>query len=159
MLKQKYEISRLHSVPFKNGKNMKIFLQRVNKACHMVAQNEDGNTIHIDGSPQIGGQNLGFRPMQLLAAGAAGCSSMDIIDILAKQRQNLTDLQVEVDAEREPDKVPSLFTKIHLHFILYGKLDQEKVGKAIALSLEKYCSVVKTLEKTAVITHTFEIKQ
>jgi len=125
----------------------------------MEARNEDGNIVHIDGSPQVGGQNLGFRPMQLLAAGAAGCSAIDIIDILTKQRQPLEDLQVEVDAEREANKVPSLFTKIHLHYILHGRLDTMKVERAIALSLEKYCSVVKTLEKTATITHTYQIKE
>jgi putative redox protein len=138
---------------------MKIYLKRVNKACHMIAKNEDGNTIHIDGSARVGGQKLGYRPMELLAAGAAGCSSIDIIDILGKQRQELKDLQVEVTAEREADKVPSLFTKIHLHYILYGKLEITKVEKAIKLSLDKYCSVVKTLEKTATISYTFEIKE
>jgi putative redox protein len=136
---------------------VKIILNRANKACHMVAKNEEGNTVNLDGSFESGGQNLGFRPMELLAAAAAGCSSIDIISILPKQRQELEDLRVEVVAEREKDQVPALFSTVHLHYILSGKLDNKKVKKAIALSLEKYCSVVKILEKTAQISHSYEI--
>jgi putative redox protein len=136
---------------------MRIILQRVNHACHMVAENEDGNTIHIDGAHDAGGQNLGFRPMQLVAAAAAGCSSIDIITILSKQRQEIRDLQVEVNAERVAGKFPSLFSTIHLHYVLSGNLNRTKVNRAIELSLEKYCSVVKILEKTAEISHSFEI--
>jgi putative redox protein len=137
---------------------MKILLNRVNGACHMVASNEDGNEIHIDAAQEVGGEKKGFRPMQLLAAGAAGCSSIDIITILNKQRQPLDDLQVIVDAQREKDKVPALFRSVHLHYVLTGNLDREKVEKALELSLQKYCSVVKILEKTAEITYTYEIK-
>jgi putative redox protein len=137
---------------------MKINLKRLNDACHMVASNEDGNEIHIDGAPKVGGEGKGFRPMQLLASGAASCSSIDLISILKKQRQNLLDLEVMVDAVREEDKIPSLFQTIHLHYILKGKLEKSKVEKALELSLEKYCSVVKILEKTAKISYTYEIK-
>lgn len=137
---------------------MKIVLKRENQAYHLQARNEDGNIIDIDGAHAIGGQNKGFRPMQLLAAGAGSCSTIDIISILQKQRQPLDDIEVVVDAEREADAVPSLFTRIHLHFVLSGKLEEDKVKKAILLSLEKYCSVVKILEKTAIITHSFTIK-
>jgi putative redox protein len=137
---------------------MKIILKRLNDACHMEAKNEYGNIIHIDGSTSVGGENKGFRPMQLLAAGAGGCSSIDIISILKKQRQNLKDIEVIVDAEREEGAIPSLFLTIHLHYILNGNLDKEKVEYAINLSLQKYCSVVKTLEKTAKITSSYEIR-
>ena len=137
---------------------MKIILSRENSACHLIAKNEDGNTVDIDGAPAIGGENLGFRPMQLLAAGAGSCSSMDIISILKKQRQKLSSFEVSIEAEREKDKTPALFSTIHLHFSLSGELDQAKVEKAIKLSMEKYCSVVKILEKTASITYTYEIK-
>ena len=129
-----------------------------NSGCHMVAENEDKNIIHIDGASSVGGENKGFRPMQLLAAGAGSCSSIDVISILKKQRQNLTGLRVEVNAEREKNKTPSLFTTVHLHYILTGNLDEDKVKKAISLSLDKYCSVAKILEKTAKITHSYEIK-
>jgi len=136
---------------------MKIELTRLNDAFHLKASNEDGNTIEIDGAPGIGGENKGFRPMQLLAAGAGSCSSIDIISILKKQRQRITSFKVLVEAEREEGAVPSLFTDIHLHYILSGDLNKEKVERAINLSLNKYCSVVKILEKTAKITHSFEI--
>lgn len=137
---------------------MKIELNRLNDACHMLATNENGNVIHIDGAPAVGGKGKGFRPMQLLAAGAGSCSSIDIITILKKQRQSLVDLKVIVNAARENDKVPSLFKTIHLHYILTGKLDKNKVEKALELSLQKYCSVVKILEKSANIRYTYEIK-
>lgn len=123
----------------------------------MQAVNEDGNIIDMDGAPNIGGENKGFRPMQLLATGAGGCSTIDIISILKKQRQEIKDLKVEIKAEREADKIPSLFSTIHLHYILTGDLEKQKVEKALELSLSKYCSVVKILEKTATITYTYEI--
>jgi putative redox protein len=137
---------------------MKIVLKRMNDACHMVATNEDGNQINIDGAPKVGGEGKGFRPMQLLAASAGSCSSIDIITILKKQRQPLLDLQVSIDAEREEGKVPSLFQTIHMHYTLTGNLDKSKVEKALELSLKKYCSVVKILEKTAKISYTYQIK-
>ncbi len=137
---------------------MKIRIKRLNQACHMEAVNDEGNTIQIDGAPQVGGENKGFRPMQLLAAGAGSCSAIDIISILEKQRQPLRDIQVEIDAQREEGKIPSLFSKIHLHYILSGTLVPAKVEKAIALSVNQYCSVLKTLEKTATISYSYEIQ-
>ena len=136
---------------------MNITIRQMNDAVHMQAMNEDGNIIDIDGAPSVGGENKGFRPMQLLAAGAGSCSSIDIISILKKQRQELKGLEIQVKAEREADKVPSLFSDIHLHYIFTGNLEKDKVEKAIELSLDKYCSVVKILEKTASISHSYEI--
>jgi putative redox protein len=137
---------------------MKIVLSRLNDACNLEARNEDGNIVLIDGSPSVGGEKKGFRPMQLLAAGAGGCSAIDIITVLKKQRQVLKDIEVIVNAEREADAVPSLFSTIHLHYILTGNLEKDKVEYAINLSLQKYCSVVKTLEKTAKVTSSYEIR-
>jgi len=136
---------------------MKIELQRKNTAVHLEATNEDGATIQIDGSPAVGGENKGFRPMQLLLAALGGCSTIDIVGILKKQRQGLEDIRITVNGEREPNVEPSLFQDIHVHFTLKGALDEEKVRKAVELSMEKYCSVAKTLEKTARITYDFEI--
>jgi putative redox protein len=136
---------------------MKIEIQRINNATLMEATNEDGAKLILDGSPDVGGVNGGLRPMQLLLAAAGGCSSIDIIEILKKQKQPLEDLHVSVEGDRDKDKVPSLFKKIHLHFTLKGNLEKEKVERAINLSMEKYCSVVKTLEKTAVVTSSYEI--
>jgi putative redox protein len=136
---------------------IKIEINRLNDAFHMEAGNEAGNTIHIDASPDIGGTNQGMRPMQLLLAALGGCSSIDLINILKKQRQELKDIKITITGEREKEVTPSLYTEAHIHFKLYGDLDTEKVEKAVALSVEKYCSVAKTLEKTAKITHSFEI--
>lgn len=135
---------------------MKIELRRLNDAFHLEATNEQGNTVHIDASPDIGGQHLGMRPMQLLLSALGGCSTIDVINILRKQRQNLTDLQVVITGEREKDAVPAPFVKAHLHFKLYGDIDHDKADKAVSLAVEKYCSVAETMSKTT-ITHSFEI--
>lgn len=136
---------------------IKIELKRLDDAFHMEAANEQGNVVHMDASPDIGGGNQGMRPMQMLLAAAAGCSSIDIINILKKQKQPLKDIKVTITGEREKDAVPSLFTNIHAHYKLFGNLDEDKVKKAVDLSLEKYCSVTKTLERTATVTYSFEI--
>lgn len=137
---------------------MKITIQRLNDAVHMEAKNEDGVTINMDGTADIGGINGGFRPMQMLLAAAGGCASIDVVGILKKQRQQLDDLKVEVTGERVYVEEHSKFKSIHLHFIFTGKVDEKKAGKAIALSLSKYCSVSKTLEKTSEITSSFEVR-
>lgn len=136
---------------------MRIDLSRRNNAVHLEASNEDGQTVSIDGAPSVGGENLGMRPMQLLLSALGGCSTIDVIQILKKQRQPLEDIHVRIDGDRQKDVTPSLFEKIHVHFTLKGELDEKKVKRAIALSLEQYCSVAKTLEKTAEITYSFEI--
>lgn len=136
---------------------MKIQLKRIDDAFHMEAMNESGNTVHTDGSPEIGGSNKSMRPMQLMLVGIGSCSSIDIIHLLKKQRQQLDDIKIDVTSEREKDKVPSLFTKIHLHYDLFGPLDEKKVERACSLSMEKYCSVAKLLEKTAEITWSYKI--
>ena len=96
-------------------------------------------------------------PCKCCLAAMGGCSSIDVINILKKQKQPLRDFKVTITGEREKDVVPSLFTEVHAHFRLYGDLDAEKVQKAIVLGVEKYCSVAKTLEYKARITHSFEI--
>ena len=136
---------------------MKITLKRLDDAYHLEAENEDGRKIETDGSPAIGGSNKGMRPMQLLLAAAGSCSSIDLISILKKQKQELTNFEVEVTAEKEKDKVPSLFTDVHVHYKLTGDLDDAKVSRAVDLSFYKYCSVVKILEKTAKVSSSYEI--
>ena len=137
---------------------MKVTLKRLNSDYHMEAKNESENVIEMDGSPKIGGQNLGARPMEVLLMSLAGCSSIDVISILKKMKQEVTDYHVEVEADREADVVPSLFTKIHMKYILKGTLNEEKVKRAIQLSAEKYCSVSKILEPTAEITWSYELR-
>lgn len=134
-----------------------IQLKRLNDAFHLEAANEQGNTVHLDASPDIGGTNQGMRPMQMVLAAMGGCSAIDLIQILKKQRQDLRDIRITVTGEREKDAVPSLFTEVHAHFTLYGNIEKDKAERAVSLAVEKYCSVAKTLEARASITHSFEI--
>jgi len=136
---------------------MLIKLDRRNDAYHFEASNEQGNQVNIDASPAIGGQNLGARPMELLLMGLGGCSAIDVLSILKKQRVEVADFKIEINGEREPEAVPSLFKDIHIKFIVKGPVDTSKVEKAIVLSLDKYCSVAKTLEKTAKITWSLDV--
>jgi len=136
---------------------MQIKIKRLNDATHLEATNEDGLTLQMDGAPSVGGKDLAMRPMQVLLSSLGGCSAMDVISILKKQRQPLEDIQFTLDGTREEGKVPSLFTKVHITFDLYGNLDQDKVERAIDLSMQQYCSVAKTIEKTAEITYSFNL--
>lgn len=136
---------------------MKIVLNRINDKVQLEAKNEEGRAITMDGSEAIGGENLGMRPMQVLLASLGGCSSMDVLSILAKQRQEVGFYEVVVDGEREAGKEPSLFKTIHVHFKVGGAVDEEKLKRAIELSMTKYCSVAKTLEPTAKISYDYEL--
>lgn len=135
----------------------KVKMRRVNDKVHFRAYNKTGNVVSMDGSPGIGGEGKGARPMELLLMSMAGCSSIDIVSILTKMRQNLQNLEIEIEGFREEGAIPAIFVKIHIHFILAGNLKEEKVKKAIDMSLGKYCSVSKMLEKAAEITSSFEI--
>jgi putative redox protein len=136
---------------------IKIEINRLNDAFHFEAANENGNRLQLDASPDIGGTNQGMRPMQLLLAAMGGCSAIDIVNILKKQKQELKDIKITVTGEREQGAIPSLFTEVHAHYKLFGDLNPDKVEKAVSLAVDKYCSVAKTLEKTARITYSFEI--
>ena len=136
---------------------VKIELSRVDEDFNMEAVNDAGNKILIDGAPAEGGHNRGMRPMQTLLAAMGACSAIDIISILRKQREKLDDIKITVTGEREKDVTPSLYTEVHAHYKLFGDIDRDKAQKAVSLSVEKYCSVAKTLEKTAKVTYSFEI--
>ncbi|MEL6925951.1 MAG: OsmC family protein [Bacteroidota bacterium] len=138
---------------------MKVSLKRLNQAMHFESTNEDGNSIQMDGSPDIGGEGKGVRPMELLLMAAAGCSSIDVVLLLKKMRQDLQDIQVEVEGDKVKLDTYSEFKTIHLHYTLTGNLKPEKVEKAISLSVEKYCSVSKALEKASKITYSFDIAE
>ncbi|MEZ0238753.1 MAG: OsmC family protein [Methylophilaceae bacterium] len=122
-----------------------------------VGESETGHAIVIDGAPESGGRNLGMRPMELLLIGMGSCTAFDVVTILKKSRQDVTDCYAELEAARA-DEVPKVFTKIHVHFVVKGrKLVPAQVERAIKLSAEKYCSASLMLGKMAVITHDFEI--
>ena len=122
-----------------------------------LGQTESNHSVLMDGAPEAGGKNLGPRPMELVLIGTGGCTAFDVVHILKKSRQQITDCVAEIQAERaETD--PKVFTKIHFHFIITGKqLKAEQVERAIHLSAEKYCSASIMLGKTSLITHDFEI--
>ena len=122
-----------------------------------VGESDSGHSVVMDGSPDIGGRDLGVRPMEMLLLGLGGCTAIDVVSILKKSRQELVDCEVYIDAERAGE-VPKVFTRIHLHFVVGGKrLDATKVSRAVDLSADKYCSASRMLEKTATITHDYEI--
>jgi putative redox protein len=136
---------------------MKINIKRIDDDFNMEATNEDGNTLLMDGAPDIGGHGKAMRPMQLLLAAVGGCSAIDVILILKKQKQIIESFEIEVDGEREKIEDYSLFKDICLHFKITGEVDPDKAERAVKLSVEKYCSVSKTLEPTAKITYKISI--
>ncbi len=138
---------------------MKVDVNWLGKDFHMEAGNEEGGKIRIDGNTRIGGIEGGMSPMQLLLAGIGGCSAIDVISILEKQKQDLKSLKVEVDGDKQKTEVGySEYKSIHMHFILSGNLDEKKVQRALDLSITKYCSVSKALEKGSEISYDFSIK-
>jgi len=135
---------------------MKARLKLVEKVC-LMATAESGHAMVIEGSPEIGGQNRGVRPMEMLLMGLGGCSAMDVLSILQKQRQEVTDFIIEVHGQRSEEH-PKVFTDIHVHYVVKGRhLKDAQVKRAIELSTEKYCSVSAMLGKTANMTHDYEI--
>lgn len=136
---------------------MKAAIQWV-KDVSFVAESGSGHALVLDGAPEYGGRNIGPRPMELLLMGLGGCASFDVVTILKKARQQVTDVRAELSAERA-DAVPAVFTKIHLHFIVTGKeLKESQVKKAVELSAEKYCSASAMLSAGGVvISHDYEI--
>ena len=119
---------------------MTVNLRRLDDDFNMQATNEDGHTVVADGSEDIGGQNAGMRPMQLLLSAVGSCSSIDVVLLLRKQRQELADLRVVVTGTRRTE-APRIFTAIHVAYTLVGPVDEKKAERACRLSMEKMCSV------------------
>lgn len=122
-----------------------------------LGESGSGHAVLMDGAPEAGGRNLGPRPMEMVLMGTGGCSAFDVVLILKKSRQEISDCVVEIESERAAED-PKVFTRIHFHFIVTGKnLNPAQVERAIKLSAEKYCSASIMLGKTAQMTHDFEI--
>ncbi len=122
-----------------------------------VGESGSGHSVVMDGPPDSGGRDMGIRPMEMLLIGMGGCTAFDVMLILGKARQPVTDCVVEIDAQRA-GQVPKVFTRIHVHFIVSGDgLSDKQVERAIHLSAEKYCSASIMLGKAAEITHDYEI--
>lgn len=135
---------------------MKARVKWIENVCFM-GESETGHAVVLDGAPEAGGRNLGMRPMEMLLISMGACSSFDVVTILKKARQPVTDCVAELQAERA-DEVPKVFTKIHVRFVVTGKgLNPVQVERAVKLSAEKYCSASIMLGKAAEVTHDFEI--
>lgn len=125
-----------------------VELARVQNDYGFEATDAYGHKVQMDTSPESGGHNFGVRPMQMLLMGLAGCSAIDVISILKKQRQEVRDYKMKVSGEREAGKEPSLWKDVFIEFHIYGNVDEDKAKRAAELSMDKYCSVSATL-KTA----------
>jgi putative redox protein len=124
-----------------------------------VAESGSGHAVVVDAAPDVGGRDLGPRPMELVLMGAGACSAIDVVHILRKARQPITDCVVELDSERAPED-PKVFTRIHFHYVVTGTgLSATQVERAIKLSKDKYCSATIMLAKTAEITFDFEVRE
>ncbi len=126
----------------------KVEVTRTNNLFGFDAKDANGHVVKIDTSPETGGVNYGVRPMQLLLMGLGGCSGIDILSILKKQRQEVIDFNISIQGDRQQGVEPSLWTNITIVFTLTGNIDQDKADKACALSMQKYCSVAETLRKS-----------
>jgi putative redox protein len=123
------------------------------------ANSESGHSYFMDGAIEMGGENKGMRPMEMILAGVAGCTSFDVVTILKKSRQDIQGCVAEIVGKRS-DVVPKVFTEIHIHFVVSGKnIKPKMVERAIELSAEKYCSASIMLKNVVKITHDFEIKE
>ena len=136
---------------------MHVELHRIDSDFHFHATGSSGVPINIDGAANIGGHDAGARPMELILMGLGGCSAIDIILILRKQKLEIDDFNISIKAERDLHEIPAVFKKIHVHFVLRGALHHDKVKRAIDLSMNKYCSVSAMLQPNVEITHSFEV--
>ena len=124
-----------------------------------VAESGSGHAVVVDASPEVGGRNLGARPMELVLMGTGTCSAIDVVHILRKARQAITGCSIDLEADRAEDD-PKVFTRIRFHYVLTGKgLSETQVERAIKLSKEKYCSATAMLAKTAQIEWDYELRE
>jgi putative redox protein len=137
---------------------MKVQLKRVDKAFHFTGTGSDNVPVQIDASESVGGHHAGARPMELLLISLASCSAIDIILILQKQKQLLESFDISVDGQRRENEIPAVFEAIHIHYIFKGDLQEDKVARAIELSMDKYCSVTAMLRPTVEIKTSFSIE-
>ncbi len=134
---------------------MRISLRKIG-ACGFEVSDERGHAVVIDGPEKLGGTDMGMRPMEMFLAALASCSAVDVVMILGQQKQPLNDLRIQVEGERA-DAIPAVFAKIHLHFVAYGPVAENKLERAVKLSVEKYCSITKMLSTEVVVEHTTEV--
>lgn len=162
MYQAQYSRVKVVSLKLLDTNMQTIQLSRVNGDFGFVATDQNGHSIKMDSSPESGGENFGVRPMQTLLMALGGCSAIDVISILKKQRQEIADYKMTISGEREAGKEPSLWKSINVEFHLYGDIDLDKASRAVDLSVNKYCSVAATMMgsgteiKTQVFVHPAE---
>ncbi len=144
-----------HGFKFQKDDDMKARIKWIENAC-LLGESDSGHGVVIDGAAEIGGRNMGIRPMEMILMGLGSCTAMDVLNILKKQRQNISDCVIEVEGTRR-DEYPQIFSTIHIHFIITGRdIKESLLKKAVNLSAEKYCSVSAMLSATTKITHDYE---
>jgi putative redox protein len=135
---------------------MEINLIRKSGKFNFEAENATGFKVELDANPTIGGEGKGFRPMETLLVGLGGCSGIDMVNILSKQKEPLEDIKIQIKAIRR-DAEPAIFEVIDIHFSLYGALSEQKVKRALDLTFEKYCSVSNILGRSATINFSYTL--
>ena len=136
---------------------MEINLVRKNNKFNFEAENSVGQTVELDANPAIGGEGKGFRPMEMLLVGLGGCSGIDMINVLTKQKEQLDDVKIKITATRKDEEVPAIFDVITIHFDLYGQLSVQKVERALDLTFDEYCSVSNILGRSSTINFSYTI--
>lgn len=136
---------------------IEIELERKEGDFGFEATDAYGHVVRLDSNPENGGINFGARPMQMVLMGLGGCSGIDVVSILKKQRQEVTDFKMKISGEREQGVEPSLWKTVHIVFELKGNVDQQKAERACQLSMDKYCSVAETLRRAGTDI-TWEVK-
>ncbi len=137
---------------------MEINLSRKSGKFNFEATNEDGFTVELDANPAIGGEGKGFRPMEMMLVGLGGCSGIDMVNILTKQKEVIADIKIAINATRRSEE-PPIFEVIDIQFNLVGDLNQQKVERALALTFDKYCSVANILGRSAKINFSYTINK
>jgi putative redox protein len=136
---------------------MNINLIRKSGKFNFEAVNESGFTVELDAKAAIGGEGKGFRPMEMLLVGLGGCSGIDMVNVLTKQKEPLEDIKIAINATRKDEEMPPIFDEIEIHFDLSGDLNPAKVERALAMTFDKYCSVSNILGRSAKINFTYNI--
>ncbi|MFC4210153.1 OsmC family protein [Pedobacter lithocola] len=138
---------------------MNINLIRKSGKFNFEAVNESGYTVELDAKAAIGGEGKGFRPMEMLLVGLGGCSGIDMVNVLTKQKEPLDDIKIAINATRKDEEMPPIFNEIEIHFDLFGDLSNAKVERALAMTFDKYCSVSNILGRSAKINFTYKINK
>jgi putative redox protein len=138
---------------------MEINLIRKSGKFNFEAENEAGFKVELDAKQAIGGEGKGFRPMEMLLIGLGGCSGIDMVNILNKQKEEIQDISINIKATRKDEEIPAIFEDINIEFNLTGDLTQQKVERALQMTFDKYCSVANILERSAKINFTYTLNK